>query len=731
MHSHDDLSPPGASVETPNQKGGANPLPFVEAPSPQGASGAGGRAQRQGGARPTVPAEAELARPRWEPRADGSPPGCIECVPHESKPTVDLPEIGSSLRYPVPEAAEARAAVVTAFTDAFEGYRKYAWGFDELRPMTRKGKDWFGLGLTIVDALSTATIMQLDTIRDDGIRWVLDNLNLRRDFQISVFETNIRVLGGLLSVAQLNDNHPELLRVAQDVAELLGEAVDERSGLPWPAYNPLKRAKQEMSWHRNTVVLSEVGTLQMEYASLGVATNRTALAKRFMHMFALLDEAPKTTTLSGLYSNWISFHPNSPTRTSGQFVQNAVSYGALGDSFYEYLLKAYVWSGKRFDRLRRMYDETATGAREHLIRKSAGSYPDGNLTFIGEYRNGRFASRMDHLACFSAGMFAYGSQHLEGHGPFLQTAAELAYTCYRMYAHTPTGLPPEAVAFGRGGITSAGSGSNYYLLRPEAAEAFFYLWRITHDQRFRDMGWQVFQAIQEHCKVDGVGYAGVKDVYKKPVIKDDTQQTFLFAETFKYLYLLFSDDDVIPLDDYVFNTEAHPFPVPRKESQQATVDDLFAEFRETGVGGGWPSSGSGNENAAPDHTKRQSGSSQHGNVKAVSKGWRPLVEGRGLVSQRDIESLGCFADSVDTRDLPLLVASTVHTPQQCVAMCASRSMSVAGIQAGMECWCGTTHGRHGTSTSCSKRCAIPVSPDVGTEALPCGGEWANSVYRLS
>jgi mannosyl-oligosaccharide alpha-1,2-mannosidase len=671
-------------------------------------------------------------KPVWVPHTDGSPPGCIECVPHESKPSIDLPEFASTLRYPVPPAEEARAAVITAFTDAFEGYRKYAWGFDELRPMSRKGKDWFGLGLTIIDALSTATIMKLDKIRDDGIRWVLDNLNLRRDFQISVFETNIRVLGGLLSVAQLNDNHPELLQVAQDVAELLGEAVDDRSGLPWPAYNPLKRAKQEMTWHRNTVVLSEVGTLQMEYASLGVVTNRTTLAKRFMHMFALLDEAPKTTTASGLYSNWISFYPNSPSRTSGQFVQNSVSFGALGDSFYEYLLKAYVWSGKKFDRLRRMYDETAVGAREHLIRKSGGSYPDGNLTFIGEYRSGRFAARMDHLACFSAGMFAYGSQHLEGHQPFLQTAAELAYTCYRMYAHTPTGLPPEAAAFGRGGISSAGSGSNYYLLRPEAAEAFFYMWRITHDQRFRDMGWQVFQAIQEHCKVEGVGYAGVKDVYKKPVIKDDTQQTFLFAETFKYLFLLFSDDDVIPLDDYVFNTEAHPFPVPRGAAQQATLDDLLAEFRETGVGGGWPSASTdGVSQPAAAKPGRQGNGGGRASSTAVSRGWRPVVEGRGLVSQQDIELVGCFRDSADDRDLPLLVAERVHSPQQCVAKCASRAMPLAGIQAGGECWCGSAHGRLGASTACNKDCQPPMLPEVGTDALPCGGEWANSVYKLT
>lgn len=66
--------------------------------------------------------------------------------------------------------------------------------------------------------------------------------------------------------------------------------------------------------------------------------------------------------------------------------------------------------------------------------------------------------------------------------------------------------------------------------------------------------------MEKHCRVAG-GFTGIRDVYQVNPSKDDVQQSFFLAETLKYLYLLFSDDDLLPLDKWVFNTEAHPFPV--------------------------------------------------------------------------------------------------------------------------------------------------------------------------
>lgn len=66
--------------------------------------------------------------------------------------------------------------------------------------------------------------------------------------------------------------------------------------------------------------------------------------------------------------------------------------------------------------------------------------------------------------------------------------------------------------------------------------------------------------MEKHCRTDG-GYTGLKDVYQQNSQRDDVQQSFFLAETLKYLYLIFSEDSLLPLDKWVLNTEAHPLPV--------------------------------------------------------------------------------------------------------------------------------------------------------------------------
>ena len=108
------------------------------------------------------------------------------------------------------------------------------------------------------------------------------------------------------------------------------------------------------------------------------------------------------------------------------------------------------------------------------------------------------------------------------------------------------------------------------MLRPETAESYFIMWRITHDEKYREWGWQMIQALDKNCKSkDGGGYSGIRNVWSHSdsnVQKDDVQQSWFLAETLKYLYLLFCDDDVISLDKWVFNTEAHPLPIKGQNS---------------------------------------------------------------------------------------------------------------------------------------------------------------------
>ena len=100
------------------------------------------------------------------------------------------------------------------------------------------------------------------------------------------------------------------------------------------------------------------------------------------------------------------------------------------------------------------------------------------------------------------------------------------------------------------------------MLRPETAESYFIMWRVTHEDKYREWGWQMIQALDKHCKSKEIGgYSGIRDVWSQSALKDDVQQSWFLAETLKYLYLLFCDDDVISIDKWVFNTEAHPLPI--------------------------------------------------------------------------------------------------------------------------------------------------------------------------
>ncbi|GLB43628.1 putative glycosyl hydrolase 47 family protein [Lyophyllum shimeji] len=96
---------------------------------------------------------------------------------------------------------------------------------------------------------------------------------------------------------------------------------------------------------------------------------------------------------------------------------------------------------------------------------------------------------------------------------------------------------------------------------PETVESLFLSYRLTGDQLYRDHGWNIFQSIEKHCRLSSGGYATIVNVDEVPVRHEDKMETFWMSETLKYLYLLFDDSNTLPLDKYVFNTEAHPLPI--------------------------------------------------------------------------------------------------------------------------------------------------------------------------
>jgi len=151
-----------------------------------------------------------------------------------------------------------------------------------------------------------------------------------------------------------------------------------------------------------------------------------------------------------------------------------------------------------------------------------------------------------------------GSDADEMDAEHLALAEELMETCYRMYADQPTGLAPEIANLKlTGGSVYADEQATHNLLRPETVESLFILWRLTGKRRYRDWGWEIFSAIERHCKV-AKGYSGINDVTASVPHHTGKMESFFTAETLKYLWLLFGDGSDVPLERYVFNTEAHP-----------------------------------------------------------------------------------------------------------------------------------------------------------------------------
>ena len=216
----------------------------------------------------------------------------------------------------------------------------------------------------------------------------------------------------------------------------------------------------------------------------------------------------------------------------------------------------YLYKNKTDKQLLDVYLNAMDSVERNIIGKSPSGY-----IFAGENSNGVLTAKMGHLACYSGSLFALTSMYIDEldsdkKARYEYLAKEITNTCHESYMRTATHLGPESFSLDPGFELQALD--KYYILRPEVIESYFYLWRMTKDNKYRDWAWDAVEALEKYCRTEN-GFSGIKDVNSYNPFKDDVQQSFFLAETLKYLYLIFSDDDVLPLDKYVFNTEAHPF----------------------------------------------------------------------------------------------------------------------------------------------------------------------------
>jgi len=207
------------------------------------------------------------------------------------------------------------------------------------------------------------------------------------------------------------------------------------------------------------------------------------------------------------------------------------------------------------------YLRSAAGIEAHLLRHSK---PSGRAYIAERTAPGAWDDKMDHLVCFLPGVLALSSLTAPTRAlrdRHLRLATDLMATCIHMYDATATGLAAEITRFPAGGDPVPDPGAKHNLLRPETVESLMVLYRVTGDATYRDAGWRIFNAFRKWSAVSTGGFSTLNDVTSAAPEQTNNQESFWLAETLKYLYLLFSASDVIPLDAYVFNTEAHPLPV--------------------------------------------------------------------------------------------------------------------------------------------------------------------------
>ncbi|XP_070286344.1 endoplasmic reticulum mannosyl-oligosaccharide 1,2-alpha-mannosidase isoform X2 [Myotis yumanensis] len=466
-----------------------------------------------------------------------------------ARPSLQAPRIQNQRASP----NERQQAVIDAFRHAWAGYRKFAWGHDELRPVSKSFSEWFGLGLTLVDSLDTMWILGLRKEFGEARRWVSEKLQFQKDVDVNLFESTIRILGGLLSAYHLTGD-ALFLQKAEDFGNRLMPAFRTPSKIPYSDVN-IGTGVAHPPWWTSDSTVAEVTSIQLEFRELSRLTGD----KKFQE--AAEEVTRHVHSLSGKKDGLVPMFINTH---SGLFTHGGVfTLGARADSYYEYLLKQWIQGQRQDTRLRDDYLEAVEGIRRHLLRRSEPS----KLTFVGELAHGRFSAKMDHLVCFLPGTLALGA-HYGLPADHMDLARALMETCYQMNRQMATGLSPEIAHFNLHAQkdqkdVQVKPADRHNLLRPETVESLFYLYRLTGDRTYQDWGWEILQSFNTYTRVPSGGYSSISNVQDphNPQPRDKMESFFL-GETLKYLFLLFSDDmDLLSLDSYVFNTEAHPLPI--------------------------------------------------------------------------------------------------------------------------------------------------------------------------
>lgn len=500
------------------------------------------------------------------------------------------------------ERLQRRDAVKEAFVHSWNGYAKYAWLHDEVTPLSKSYRDPFGgWGATLVDNLDTLHILGMDREFATAVA-ALKRIDFSRPSltSLNVFETTIRYLGGMLSAYDLSGGkYPILREKATQLGEMLYHAFDTPNRMPTTRWDWQSKGQGQAQTASGSTLSAEIGSLSLEFTRLSQITNDPKYFDAIQRITNELEKAQKTTKIPGLWPVVIDAE-------TLKFDQGTFTFGGMSDSMYEYLPKQHLLLGGQTTQHHQMYTRVLQAAKESLFFRP---YNHQNLDILISGTSNRgsrgainFSPQGQHLTCFAGGMVAIGAK-IFSTPEELMTARRLVEGCIWASNVTASGLMPEIFravpceakdcswsqakyyeTLNEEHNLDAGQpepatkderaellirelklpiGMTYildkrYLLRPEVVESLFIMYRVTGEKYYQDVAWRLFEKICQVCRTD-IGYAGIYDVLldekereeRKATAQIDSSESFWMAETLKYLYLIFSEPELVDLDEFV------------------------------------------------------------------------------------------------------------------------------------------------------------------------------------
>jgi mannosyl-oligosaccharide alpha-1,2-mannosidase len=431
------------------------------------------------------------------------------------------------------------------FFKCWGNYRSYAWMHDEIRPISGEVADHFGgWAATLIDALDTLYIMEFEEEFTSAINDIE-----KIDFgytdlgKINVFETNIRHLGGLLAAFELSGDK-RLLNKAKEVGEMLYHAFDTPNHMPITRWDFRAAGEGKPQIADEQVLLAEIGSMTMEFTRLSQLTGDPKWYDAVTRITRHLEDQQGKTKLPGMWPLVVNARKADFTEDSG------FTLGSMADSTYEYLGKMYALLGGQDAIYRKLYEKALDAAKNTLYRPSTPE--DSDLLMSGFARaegNTLFLdAEMQHLACYTGGMYALGGKifQKEDH---LTIGRKLADTCVWAYKASPAGIMPEVShllkcpntttchwdekAWHEGIVARTGDSKEKdplknianlrlpsgftsiddrrYILRPEAIESVFIMYRITGEQQWQAAAWDMWTAIMRSTDTD-IGNSALLDI---------------------------------------------------------------------------------------------------------------------------------------------------------------------------------------------------------------------------